>query len=254
MIEITKWFSSESGIATIVIIVVTVLAILGIYALRRKVKLPKGNVDLWAGLAQAVIIIIAVFMILEANGIKISSAIAGIGIVGVIVAFGVQDIMKDTIMGAHIISDGFFKVGDVVQYENTEGVVEMFNLKTTKIRSIIDGSVLYVCNRDIEKIIRSGNFCDIDIPMSYDESPKEMFALMEHISKTIAAMDGVDACKFKGTSDFNASSISYKVRLYCDPKHKPQIRRNALMQVQHCLEDAGKRIPFNQLDIHNKDL
>ena len=252
MQQIIDWITSINGISTIIILVIMVLAIILIRFVSKKIKDEKGIVSLISGIVQAIIIILSIFMILEANGIKISSALAGLGIVSVVVAFGVQDIMKDAIMGAHIFADGFFKVGDVVIYDNTEGVVEMFNLKSTKIRSIIDGSVLYVCNRDIEKIVRSGNFCDIDIPMPYDEKPSEMFDLMKTISDRVAKIDGVDACKFKGTQEFNASSIAYKIRFYCDPKFKPQIRRNCMMEVQRCLEEAGKHIPFNQLDIHQK--
>ena len=80
--------------------------------------------------------IIVFILILQINGIDVSSMVAGLGVVGIIVGFIVQDAFKDIIRGVGIISDNYFKVGDIVKYDSIEGKVISLGIKTTKIQDI----------------------------------------------------------------------------------------------------------------------
>ena len=49
---------------------------------------------------------------------------------------GLQDALKDIIMGCNIILDNYFVVGDIVTYNGFTGEVVEFGLKNTKISPI----------------------------------------------------------------------------------------------------------------------
>ena len=68
------------------------------------------------------ILVVAFFMLLSVNNVNITSMIAGLGIAGIILGVAVQDALKDIIRGFDIVSDDYFKVGDLVEYKGIEGI------------------------------------------------------------------------------------------------------------------------------------
>ena len=191
-----------------------------------------------------------ILLILQMNGVNVSSAVAGLGITSAIVGLALQDILKDVIMGVNIITESFFELGDVVEYQGIEGVVIGFSVRTTKIKSIYDQSVMTICNRNISEIRKCSSMVDIDIPLSYNENIEKVHKIMQGISEKIAAIDGIDSSIYKGTERFEESAVIYKLRFFCVPENKPDMRRAAMKIVQEELENSGMKVPYKQLDVH----
>jgi len=81
------------------------------------------------------IIILGAAAVLELWGIKIGPIIAGLGLVGVAVALGAQDLFKNLISGILVLVEKRFKVGDWILVENIiEGIVESIGFRSTVIR------------------------------------------------------------------------------------------------------------------------
>lgn len=84
--------------------------------------------------------------ILEIWGIKIGPIIAGLGLFGVAVALGAQDLFKNLISGILILSERRFTMGDWVKVDGVvEGTVENIGFRSTRIRRF-DKSPVYVPN------------------------------------------------------------------------------------------------------------
>ena len=79
-----------------------------------------------------VLIVIDVLVVFRIFGINITSMLAGVGIIGIILGFAVQDALKDIIKGIDIIADNYYQVGDVIKYNGIVGKVISIGLKTTK--------------------------------------------------------------------------------------------------------------------------
>ncbi len=220
------------------------------YEEKNKGKQTVSTVHFVFGALRIVIIACAVIIILQIFGINVTSAVAGLGIASAIVGLALQDLLKDVIMGIHIISDGFFTIGDGVEYQGAEGVVKEFSLKSTKIEVLEDHSIISVCNRNIDQIKKYSQIVDIDIPLSYGEDTKKVFTVLDSISKTIAGTDGVQKCTFEGVQRFDASAVVYRIDLYCNPVYRVVLRRKALKIIFDGLQNEGIAIPFNQLDVH----
>lgn len=193
-----------------------------------------------------------ILLILQVNGVNVSSVFAGLGILSAVVGLALQDMLKDMIMGFHIMSDHFFAVGDVVRYQGIEGVVIGFTTRTTIIRSIWDNTVTSVCNRNISEITRMppSALVDIDVPLSYNEDPQVVHSVLRTICARIDRLEGIDQCIYKGTQSFESSAILYKVRFFCPPETKPDRIRDAVREIQNGLAEAGIQIPYNQYDLH----
>ena len=73
--------------------------------------------------------------VLDVWGIKIGPVIAGLGLFGVAVALGAQDLFKNLISGIMILLERRFHIGDVIKIPNhTEGTVEQIGFRSTLIR------------------------------------------------------------------------------------------------------------------------
>ena len=81
------------------------------------------------------ILILGVAAVLELWGIKIGPIIAGLGLFGVAVALGAQDLFKNLISGILVLVEKRFKMGDWIQVEGViEGVVERIGFRSTVVR------------------------------------------------------------------------------------------------------------------------
>lgn len=81
------------------------------------------------------IIFLGIVAVLEVWGIKIGPVIAGLGLFGVAVALGAQDLFKNLISGIMILLEKRFHLGDVISVPgHTEGTVEHIGFRSTLIR------------------------------------------------------------------------------------------------------------------------
>lgn len=198
------------------------------------------------------ILLLTVLVLLQINGVNVSSMLAGVGILSVIIGFAVQDVLKDIIKGFDIISDKYFQVGDVIKLNNIEGKVLAIGLKTTKIEDVRSFNTISIANRNIEQVEVVSNSIDVFVPMPYEVSLEDAEKAMVDIVTKIRALENVDECKYKGVSELAESSIKYMVNTRCNPILKVQMRRNILKCVLQGLKENNINVPYNQIDVHNK--
>ena len=88
------------------------------------------------------IIFLGVVAVLEIWGIKIGPVIAGLGLFGVAVALGAQDLFKNLISGILIIMEKRFQLGDVIEVPgHAMGTVEHIGFRSTLIRQFDTTSI-----------------------------------------------------------------------------------------------------------------
>ena len=92
------------------------------------------------------IFILGLAAVLELWGIKIGPIIAGLGLFGVAVALGAQDLFKNLISGILVLVEKRFKIGDWILVEGIiEGIVEKIGFRSTVIRKF-DKSIAIIPN------------------------------------------------------------------------------------------------------------
>ena len=92
------------------------------------------------------IFILGLAGVLELWGIKIGPIIAGLGLFGVAVALGAQDLFKNLISGILVLVEKRFKIGDWILVEGIiEGIVEKIGFRSTTIRKF-DKSLAIIPN------------------------------------------------------------------------------------------------------------
>ena len=216
-------------------------------------KKVKTYIRLIRSVIQYTIIIITILVILQINGVNVSSMIAGLGVIGIIIGFAIQDALKDIIKGFDILSDSYYKVGDVIKFNNITGKVLSIGIKTTKIEDVSSFNIVSISNRNIEQVEVVSNLINIDVPLPYELKVNDAEKVLKQMVLNIKKLNNVDNAEYRGVNDLADSSIKYQIKVYTDPTKKVQIRRDSLREILLVLENNNISVPYNQLDIHKKD-
>ncbi|MBM7662624.1 small-conductance mechanosensitive channel [Bacillus mesophilus] len=110
--------------------------------------------------------------------------LAGAGIVGIIVGFGAQSLIRDLLSGIFLIYEKQLHKGDFITVNNTfNGTVEDIGLRFLKVREW-SGKLLTISNGEVKQI-QNYNIDRMRVieraVISYRENPEEIFSLLEEV-------------------------------------------------------------------------
>ncbi|MBR3152065.1 MAG: mechanosensitive ion channel family protein [Clostridia bacterium] len=197
-------------------------------------------------------LIIGILLVLQINGVNVSSILAGVGIAGVVFGLAIQDWLKDVIRGSSILSDNYFSVGDIVKYKDIEAKVLVIGLKTTKLQDLKNSNVISIANRNIEEIEVVSNLIYVSVPMPYEVSVENAEKVVFEICKEINNNNNVNDCKYKSINELGESSVKYYIEINCNPLYRLQVKRDANRSILTVMSENGIHVPYNQIDVHNK--
>ena len=215
-------------------------------------KKRKTYLKLFKSIFKYIILMIVVVLVLQINGINVTSIIAGLGIVSVIAGFALQDALKDIIMGFNIIVDEYYSVGDVVRIGDVEGKILEVGLKSTRMVDINTNNIFVIANREVSKSLVLSTQFDVDIPISYKEQIDRIESIIEEIIKQVKDLKNISSVEYKGLKEFGESAIYYKIRMHAKAEAQPQLKRDINRIVKLELDKNNIDIPYMQVDIHNK--
>lgn len=176
-----------------------------------------------------ILFILGLSAVLEIWGVRVGPIIAGLGLFGVAVALGAQDLFKNLISGVLVLIEKRFKKGDVIVIENViEGVVENIGFRSTAIRKF-DKSLCFIPNNqfaenavtNISKI--SNRRINWLIGLEYKSTTKQLKLVCSDIQKKIT-LNNKDFIVTDSTpvivkiSEFSASSIDILVRCFANTR------------------------------------
>ena len=151
----------------------------------------RGAVKWMAGIAKAVIWMIAVLLFFDNIGVKMGALVTGLGIGGVAVAFAAQNVLTDIFCFVTIFFDKPFEIGDFIVAGDNMGTVEHIGLKTTRLRAL-GGEQLIVSNTDLTKA-RVSNYKTmtkrrvvVSVGVTYDTTPE----MLREIPKVVESIVG----------------------------------------------------------------
>lgn len=200
------------------------------------------------------VFIITILIVLQVNGINVTSLIASLGIASAIVGLALQDWLKDIIMGIHIVVDHFFDVDDIVEYEGKEGRVISFNVKTTKLKSIADNSIITISNRNISQIRTSSKELNMDVHFEYSVSKELSSEVMTIICSRAQELAIVKECVYLGIQDYCDSSVAHRIHIVSvDPITKYEARRKIHQIIREEFDNHKLSIPYKHIDVEIKE-
>lgn len=149
--DIDRFLDAGIFIVTTVQVILVIQKLIDYSVERRAINQPEAPQTVMEGSAAAAKIflwVVAILLILSNIGLNITSLVAGLGVSGIIVAFALQNVLKDLFSSFSIYLDKPFKIGDFIIVGELKGTVEKIGIKTSRIRSL-SGEQIVIPNTEL---------------------------------------------------------------------------------------------------------
>src|SRR6185437_6264139 len=199
-------------------------------------------------ISKVVVIIAAGLLILSILGFDITTAIAGLGIGSIALAFAAQKTLENVLGGVSILGDEVIRIGEVCKVGDQEGTVEDISLRSTRIRTL-EGTVLSVpngqlANMNLENISRRHmSLFRTRMGLKYDTSPTQMRVLLGNITSLLRHHPKVDKEGLRvRLVGFGDTSLDVQINCRILTSNLDQftaIREDLLLHIIELVADAG---------------
>jgi MscS family membrane protein len=135
--------------------------------------------------------VVAVLVTSQNLGFDITAAIAGLSVGGLALGLAAQDTVANLFGAVAIFVDKPFRIGDRIQLDSVDGIVETIGLRSTRLRNL-DGHLITIPNKTmgnatITNITRRPNIKTVvDIGITYDtpaEKVKRALQILKEVYK-----------------------------------------------------------------------
>jgi len=234
------------------------------YLIRRVEELLSKDLLNWVVKANKILIIFFGFAAtLDIWGIKIAPIIAGLGLFGVAVALGAQDLFKNLISGVLVLVEKRFKIGDWIYVEGiTEGIVERIGFRSTVIRKF-DKSIATIPNSSfaenaVVNISETTNWrISWIITLQYNSTIDQLKNIRDQIEKYIENNKdfkiGDDTEHAVRIDKFSDSSIDLYVRCFTKTNEWGEwlkVKERLAVEVKKIVESNGASFAFPSTSIY----
>ncbi|MGI5274366.1 mechanosensitive ion channel family protein [Nonomuraea sp. CA-218870] len=197
--------------------------------------------------ATIVILGTTLLTVLDRLTIPIAPLLTSVGILGVAIGFGAQELVKDFIAGMFMLLEDQYGVGDVIDAGTAVGTVEAVTLRITRLRDE-DGRVWYVRNGTITRVgneSQGWSRAYMDVPVAYDSDITTVRVLLEHVAEEMwadaelreAAI--VEQPQVFGVEQLSDSRLVFRVSVKTLPAKQGEVARELRLRIKSALDAAG---------------
>jgi small conductance mechanosensitive channel len=244
------------AVTLLLLIIFLVLAKLGSKLFRKifyKASKNEALGHLFSTVVYAAILGLGFFIMLGVLGLNkaLTSLIAGIGVLGLVLGFAFQDIAADFISGVILAFRKPFKIGDIIGVKDIMGIVRKIDLRVTIVETF-QGQEVYIPNKDILQgsiynfSILKKRRIDIAVGVSYAE---DLDKVEDVVLSTIKNLEGVidkDMMVFD-YSEFDSSSINFNIRFWIEYPGELSyftMKNKAIKAIKSAFDEQDITIPF----------
>lgn len=201
-------------------------------------------------LIRLVVIVAVLLLALSVAGVDVGAALATLGIVGLALAFALQNILENFVSGILLLVRKPFRVGDQIRTGDFEGTVDDIDLRVTRIIDY-DGETVLVPNSDVftnplVNLTRRGRRRSrVMIGVDYRDDHDAARAV---IHDAVAAVDGVLSSPDVEVylTELGDSSVNFEVRYWTAPDIASvrRVQDRVLSAAKTAIEGAGMTIPW----------
>lgn len=202
-------------------------------------------------IATVVLMGVGIVLGLEQFGLDLTAVIAGAGVIGLAVAFGAQELVRDVISGFFLILDGVIETGDVIDTDGVSGVVEGVGLRLTMVRSF-DGKLWYVPNGQIKvvgNVNREWMRALVTVRLAYEQDARRGMEVMQEVGRQWCAEHPeivLDEPTVQGLMSLDASSVGVRLFFKVKPGEHWEAERDLRRRIKEAFDREGVEIPFDR--------
>lgn len=207
--------------------------------------------------ARILILVIGTLMVMQEIGIAIGPVLASVGIVGLALGFGGQYLIRDIISGLFIILENQYRIGDVVDFDGTDGSVINITLRMTTLKNM-DGNIHHVPHGEIKKVTnmtKDFSKINLNIRVSYESDLQQVIDVINTVGLLMTQDPEwkdklISPPVFLRVDDFLDYAIVVKVVGDTQPFQQWNITGELRKRIKIAFDEAGIVMPYPQRVIH----
>jgi small-conductance mechanosensitive channel len=181
-------------------------------------------------------------------GINIAPLLASASVVGVAIAFGAQNLVRDYVSGIFMLLEDQYGVGDVITVGSATGTVETVTLRITRLRDV-NGIVWHIRNGTIEQV---GNESQgwaravIDFPVPYAADLATIRTMLTGAAETMWNEPSWRAVMLErpevwGAQEVSSAEVTMRIVVKTAPLRQWEVEREMRARVKAVLDTADIR-------------
>jgi small-conductance mechanosensitive channel len=230
------------------------------YSKRTETELDDVLIPLLDKLGGVLIIVLGLFWIASTQGVNVAVFIAGFGIIGLVIAFAMQDTLANFFAGIFLLTDRPFIVGDTILIDGDYCRVEKIGLRTTWLYNRFDHDIVVFPNNKIANSMivnltepdqKFKAHAEVGVAYGSDLAKVEEIMLEAIKEQPGVILDDPDRSPFFRFNEFGDSSLNCKVTAWInDLFDQWKIAHNTRLHIYKRFEEEGIEIPFPQRVVH----
>ncbi|MDE7367664.1 MAG: mechanosensitive ion channel family protein [Lachnospiraceae bacterium] len=204
-----------------------------------------------------IVLYVLVFItVVSIMGIQVTSFVTLLGTAGVTIGLALQGSLSNFAGGVLILMLKPFIIGDYIREDthNNEGTVISIDIFYTRLRTF-DGKVVVIpngtlSNTSLTNLTRQEKRrLDLTIPLEYEVNLQNARTVIEQVLQQEALILQEEPMDIV-LDGFADSSMTVLVHVWVKTENYWQAKWSTLEHMKYALDEAGIRIPYNQLDVH----
>jgi small conductance mechanosensitive channel len=207
----------------------------------------------------AVIIISGLLMLLDQFGIPVAPLLGGAAVLGLAVAFGAQNLIKDYFTGFMVLLEDQYAVNDIVKINNVDGKVEKITLRMTVLRDaagvahfIPHGAITMVSNTS-----HGWSRVNVEVAIPYKEDPDKVMEVLKAICAELRADEHfgpliLEDADMLGVDALTDSGVIVKFLVKTRPTKQGEVKRELLRRIKKRFEQLGFDFPYPHRVIYHR--
>ena len=211
-------------------------------------------------LGSLLIIVFGVTNFLSTFHVDFGVLIAGVGVVGLVIALAAQDTLSNFFSGILLLLDQGFKTGDMIRFNDTYCIIREVGLRSTKIYDIINHVIIIIpnnalANQDIVNLTKPDRYyrLRIIVGVSYGSDAREVEEALLEVAKDNKDVEQDDPTRLPLVrfQEFGDSSLNFALVVWIKNVIKiRQINSDLHHEVFTKLGEKEIVIAFPQRDVH----
>jgi small-conductance mechanosensitive channel len=186
--------------------------------------------------------------------------LAGVGVVGLVIALAAQDTLSNFFSGILLLLDQGFKTGDMIKFEDTYCIIREVGLRSTKIYDIINHVIIIIpnnslANQNIRNLTKPDRYyrLRISVGASYASDPRKVEKALLEVAKKNKDIEKDDPTRLPLVrfQEFADSTLNFALVVWIKNVIKiRQINSDLHHEVFEKLSQEEITIAFPQRDVH----
>ncbi|MBB5153093.1 mechanosensitive ion channel family protein [Saccharopolyspora phatthalungensis] len=217
----------------------------------RRVQRARTIGSVLKSLASFVVFGLAAIYMLQVLDIQVAPVLASAGVLGVAVAFGAQNLVRDFLSGMFMLVEDQYGVGDVVDLGEASGTVEAVGLRVTTLRDI-NGTVWYVRNGEILRVGNSSQgfaVAVVDFPISHNSDVQKAIEVATQVateatSREPLSKDVLEPPDMLGVDQITADTITLRLTTKVRPGRQWSVQRRLRVEIKRAYSNEDIEPPY----------